>query len=111
MAVVLIKEKVTKDDLTKAGEDYGDYIKIDIDIETKAMTIGGEWHSDGEKILLENGSKQKDIWGGGINMSNRTIDFNSLINTKPKQDNNSQEILDKNIRKEFGEIVKLKFNL
>ena len=111
MAVVLIKGKVTKEDIKKAQEEYGEYIKIDVDIESGLMTIGGEWHADGEKVLLKNGSKQEDVWGGGIDMGSKEIDFNSLINTKPKQENNSQEILDIKIRGEFEKVVKDKFDL
>ena len=111
MAVVLIKDQVNGEDLKIAQEEYGDFIKINIDIETGLMTIGGEWHADGEKVLLENGSKQIDIWGGGINMIDKSIDFNSLINIRPGQDNNSQEILDKKVREKFAKVLKKKFNL
>ncbi len=64
--MVLIKDKVTSEDIVKASEEYGDFVKVDIDIRTSLMTIGGEWHADGEKVLLKNGSKQEDVWGGGI---------------------------------------------
>ena len=111
MAVVLIKDKVIKVDLKKAQEEYGDYVKVDIDVKTGLMTIGGQWHSDGEKILLKNGSEQSDVWGGGINLVDNSVDYNSMINIKPNMDNNSQEILDKNIRDKFAEILMKKFNL
>lgn len=111
MAVVLIKEVITKNDLVEARKDYGDYIKVDVDIVTGLITIGGEWHSDGEKILLENGSKQGDIWGGGVNLSDNSVDFNSLINVRPQQNNNSQEILSGEIRKLFEQIVRQKFKI
>ena len=111
MAVVLIKDKVSSEDLKIAQEEYGKYIKVDIDIKTGLMTIGGEWHADGEKVLLDNESKQDDIWGGGINLADNSIDYNSMINIKPDQDNNSQEILDKETRGEFARILQDKFGL
>ena len=111
MAVVLVNEKVTKEDIKNASEEYGEYIKVDIDIKTGAMTIGGEWHADGKKVLLESGSRQSDIWGGGINLRDNSIDYNSMINVRPKMDNNSQEILDREIRDKFSEILKDKFSL
>jgi len=111
MAVVLVKNKISQDDLKKAQEEYGDFVKVDIDFETGAMAIGGKWHADGEKLLLQNGSKQPDIWGGGVNLQTKMISYNSLINTKPLQDNPSQEILDKQVRQKFAQKIKDKFEL
>ncbi len=111
MAVVLIKDIVSQENLVKAQEEYGEYVKVDIDLVTELMTIGGEWHADGEKVLLKNGSKQGDIWGGGVNLGDNSIDYNSMINIKPDLDNNSQEILDKETRDKFSEILKRKFKI
>lgn len=111
MSTVLVKNKITLSDLQKAKEDYGDYVKITADVELEIITIGGQWHADGEKLLTENGSKQKNIWGGGINLINNQVETFALINLRPKQNNNSQEILDPKTRERFIETVKQKFNL
>lgn len=109
--VILVGEKVSDEQIKLAAEDYfGEYIKIVVDIESGAMTIGGEWYADGEKVLLANGSHQKDLWGGGLRLANKQIDFNSLINTRPGF-NKSQEILDPKIREIFEKFVKIKFGL
>ena len=39
------------------------YIKLAVDIERGILAGGGEVHADCESVLLENGSKQVDIWG------------------------------------------------
>ena len=109
MSVVLIENRVTKADLQKAGEDYGKFIKIVVDVKNNLVAIGGEWHVDGEKILLERGSQQQDLWGGGVDLDMKNIETIALINLRPSLDNNSQEILDKNIRDKFVKIVKEKF--
>lgn len=109
--VILVGEKVSEEQIKLAGEDYfGEYIKIVVDVETGAMTIGGEWHADGERQLLNAGCKQQNLWGGGLRLANKQIDFNSLINTKPNF-NNSQEILDPKVREKFERFVKAKFDL
>lgn len=109
--VILVGEKITDEQIKLAGEDYfGEYIKIVVDVETGEMVMGGEWHADGEKVLLENGSKQINLWGGGLRLANKQIDFNSLINTRPGF-NNSQEILDSQIRERFEKLVRIKFGL
>ena len=110
MSTVLVKDKITLSDLQKAKEDYGDYVKITVDMGNARVVIGGQWHADGEKLLIQNGSKQSDIWGGGINLITNQVETFALINLK-SNDNNSQEILDPKTRKRFIEIVKEKFNL
>lgn len=110
MALVVVKERVTESDIKKAAEDYGEYIKITADIGKGVIAIGGEWHADGEKVLLENGSRQSDIWGGGIDLNTKKIDVSSLINIKPGI-NESMEILDVKNRDRFIQILKEKFKI
>ena len=111
MAVVLVGSKVTQEDIQIAGEEYGEYIKVVIDLEAGDMAIGGEWHADAEKVLVEKGSRQENIWGGGIDIKTKNIETIALINLRPKVDNNSQEILDNEKRNKFIEIVKNKFRI
>jgi hypothetical protein len=106
--VLLVGDKISQDDLEKAKQDYGDYVKVVLDVETEKMTIGGEWHADGEKILLEKGSKQGDIWGGGIDLFIGRVETLALINLRPEI-NPSQEILDGKIRERFVMLVSEKF--
>jgi hypothetical protein len=109
MSIVTVNDKVKDKDLKKASEEYGQYIKIVVDIDSGLIAIGGMWHADAEKILLKNGSRQENLWGGGIDMESKQIDYTALINIRPRQDNPSMEITDKDIRKRFLEIVKQKF--
>lgn len=111
MGIVLVKEKVSDNDVKIASEEYGEYIKIVIDIEKKKMAIGGQWHADAEKVLIRDGSLQKNIWGGGIRLKNKSIETVALINLRPKDKNPSQEILDSQTREKFFRIVKNKFKL
>lgn len=109
--MLLTEDKITEKDLKTALQDWGpDYVKVVVDVESGVMTIGGEWHADGEKLLLEKGSKQADLWGGGMNLASGRVDFNALINLRPG-DNPSQEILDRGIRERFEKLVREKFNL
>jgi YHS domain-containing protein len=39
------------------------YIKLAVDVERTTPARGGEYHADGEEVLLEDGSLQEDIWG------------------------------------------------
>lgn len=104
MSVVVISGIISQEQLEKAKEDYSDYIKVVVDIEKEILSAGGEWHADGEKVLLEMGSLQKNLWGGGIDIQTGDVDCISLINTRPDY-NNSQEVADKEIRKKMLEVV------
>lgn len=42
-------------------------------------------HIQGEEILLKDGLKQSDIWGGGVDLDTEVIDFNSMINIRPNE--------------------------
>jgi hypothetical protein len=110
MGVVIINNAPTKKQLEIAKKDYGDFIKVTVDIKREIAAIGGEWHADGEEELIRAGSQQKDIWGGGIDIKTGEISASALINLRPKQENGSQEILNPKIKKSFTRIVKKVFN-
>lgn len=86
--------------------DYDGYIKLVVDVEKEILAGGGEKHVDDEQALLVDGSKQQNLWGGGIDWETKEIDYNSVINLRPNQDNPSRDILDAQIRKKFDDIVK-----
>ena len=103
--LLIIRKKADEATLKKVAEDLSGYVKVVVDIKQGILTAGGELHVDGEKMLLENGSKQSDIWGGGIDFETGEIDFDSLINLRPAQKNTSREVLDQKIRKEMEIII------
>lgn len=88
------------------ADDYQGYIKLVVDVERKILTGGGEKHVDAEHLLLEDGSKQENLWGGGIDWETKEMDYNSIVNLRPRQNNPSRDILSLEIRKEFDRIVK-----
>lgn len=90
----------TKDEIEKLKEEFEVYIKTVIDIEKKICSAGCQLHSDSEKILLEQGSNQADLWGGGLDLETKAIKLNALINIRPTE-NPSDEILDKDKRRMF----------
>ena len=95
-----------------AHEMYGNLIKAVVDIENKLLVVNIEMHVDGEQFLLENGSIQKDIWG--INLypekfgTNEFVEFDSMINIRPSQNNISRNIEDKKIRQLILDLIKEK---
>jgi len=102
----LIKQPLAIDDIKQIRQKFGDYVKITADIEKKEIVVGSRLHADGEKTLLENGSYQDDVWGGGLDFISNEIDATAVLNLRPRLDNNSLEILDPERRKKFILIVK-----
>lgn len=109
--VILVSDKVAEEQIKLAAEDYfGEYVKIVVDIESGAMTIGGEWHADGEKFLLANGCHQKNLWGGGLDLKSNQVNYSAMTNIKPLI-NSSHIIEDTKVKELFTNLVKQKFNL
>lgn len=99
----------TKEDIEKLKEVFDVYIKTVIDIERKICSAGADRHFESEKILLDDGSEQSSLWGGGIDIETKIIDCNSFINVRPTDKNTSNEIQDPELRKQFGELSKYFF--
>lgn len=99
----------TKKELVKLKELFDIYIKTVIDVKREICSAGCDRHFESEKILLEQNSSQSDLWGGGIDMETKIIDCNSFINIRPKDKNNSNEILDEKVRKKFLQLTRFFF--
>jgi tRNA-dihydrouridine synthase len=63
----------TKSEIKKLCEVFDTYIKTVIDIEKKICSAGSDRHYESEKILLEQGSNQTDLWGGGIDIDTKEV--------------------------------------
>ena len=106
----IINSKISIADLKRAAEEtFGNLVKAVVDIDRKLMAIDGELHADEEALLLENGSRQQDLWG--INLypgieDESWIEFDSLINLRPSQGNLTRGIDKPELRKKITEIVK-----
>lgn len=105
----LIDKKISKTELVNvAKERFGDMVKAVVDVELGIMVIGGELHADEEAVLLENGSKQENLWGINVytdKPENERIEFDSMINVRPRQNNRSRDVLDSKIREKITVIV------
>lgn len=99
----------TKEEIKKLREIFDIYIKTVIDVEEKICSAGMDRHFEGEKILLDQNCKQSNIWGGGIDLETKTIDYNSFINIRPNDENSSNEIQNSEIRKRYEDLTKFFF--
>jgi len=79
-------------------EAYSFMIKIVVDVRRRTLAGGGEMHADCEALLLELGSEQDDLWGANWFPDEQHIEFESLINIRPRLGNRSIIIQSEQIR-------------
>lgn len=106
----IINDNITMLELKKIAEErFGDIIKAVVDIKRAVMAIGGEMHADEERILLENGSQQDDLWGVNLypDVSGENfVEFDSMINIRPRQGNRSRGVENEKTRTVILEVIK-----
>lgn len=106
----IIKNKISLDELKKMSQKmFDNLVKAVVDIENKIMAVDGELHADEEALLLQNGSKQNNLWGINIYPemygSENFIEFDSMINLRPSQGNRSRGVENPETRKIIFEIA------
>ncbi|MBA3679513.1 hypothetical protein H0W80_05020 [Candidatus Saccharibacteria bacterium] len=98
-----------KDIKELAQKQFGNIIKATVDVEKRILALGGELHADEEQFLLEKNSAQKDLWG--INLypakfgTPEFIEFDSMINLRPSQNNMSRGVEDVAVKEEIKKVV------
>ena len=105
----ILKSKITIDQLAELSKNhFGDFIKAVIDIDKEVIAIDADLHSDLEAIMLDEESEQINLWGVNYYHSlfqNDFIEYDSMINIKPNQDNNSRYVEDEAIRNKITKIT------
>ena len=106
----VIRESVTLEHLVELAETgFGNLVKAVVDIGQGIMAIGGEMHADEEAALLGLGSSQADLWGINLYPSqygqSDWIEFDSMINIRPKQGNRSRGVEDRAAQEKVVAIV------
>ncbi|KKT93147.1 MAG: hypothetical protein UW94_C0009G0071 [Parcubacteria group bacterium GW2011_GWA2_45_14] len=105
----LVDQPISRNKLKQiAKQGFGDMVKAVVDIEKELMVLGGDLHADEEAWLLDQGSKQENLWG--INIYHELdgpdmIEYDSMINIRPKQNNLSRNVEDKKIREIIAAVV------
>ncbi len=105
----IISEVLSLDQLKKMMLLFGNMVKAVVDVEREFIALDAELHADLESLLLQNGSKQNHLWG--INFypeiqGEDFIEFDSMINVRPAQNNRSRGVESLELQKKIREIVK-----
>lgn len=102
----LLKEKAISVQIQDMLQEYENMIKIVVDTRRRYLAGGGEMHADCESVLLEDGSEQDDLWGANWYPGEQRIEFESLINIRPRLGNRNIVIQDENLRKQVESVTR-----
>jgi len=84
-------------------------VKGVVDVGLRTLVIDADLHSDEELFMLKEGSKQENLWG--INLwpedygTDNFVEFDSMINIRPGQNNRSRGVENKETQKLILEII------
>ena len=98
----IVDTTISMDELRRmATEMFGDLVKAVVDVDRELVAVDAELHSDLEALLLDGGSKQRNLWG--INLypeesGEGFVEFDSMINMRPSQGNRSRGVEDEKTR-------------
>lgn len=105
----LVDERISLEELNKmAASKFGSLVKAVVDINKKIMVVDAELHADQEAILIAQSSSQEDLWGINLYPGKKGedwIEFDSMINVRPAQNNLTRGVDDPQIRKQIRDIV------
>jgi hypothetical protein len=89
MPIHLLREKATPEQVREMLEIHQVMIKVAVDVRRRVLAGGGEMHADCEELLLDSGSGSDDVWGANWHPADQSIEFESLINIRPRLGNRS----------------------
>lgn len=110
-----IVEAISVDELVEMSSKMSEpLVKGVVDISQRILAVDTPLHTDAELLLLEHGSAQEDLWG--INLwpeffgTDDFVEFDSMINIRPMQNNRTRSVDNAQIRSCICEIIKEKVN-
>ena len=106
MSVVVLHTPATTEQLEEMLQDWGALIKLVVDIERQALAGGGEMHADGESALIDDGSRQEDLWGANWYPDTKEVRFEALINIRPRHGNVNLEVHSASTRSQMESIIR-----
>ncbi|MEP7378127.1 MAG: DUF5674 family protein [Chloroflexota bacterium] len=106
----IIRDQISLDRLlAMAGERFGDLVKAVVDVERGIMAVDAGMHADEEAVLLEDGSKQAELWGINLYPNDygdpAWLEFDSMINLRPGQGNRTRSVDDEAIRANIADVI------
>lgn len=106
----IIRDRLPLEELNGMAMNYfGGLVKAVVDVERGLLAVDADMYADMEAALLEDGSRQDDLWG--INLypgqyGEQFIEYDSMINVRPRQDNRTRGVESESLRNKIAAIVR-----
>ena len=105
----ILQHPISRAELTDIAQNtFGDMIKCVADVNRGRLAVDSDLHADLERLLLEDGSSQEDLWGFNLWVEEEGddfIEFDSLINIRSWQGNPSRDVENPEVREAIKTIV------
>lgn len=105
--IVLVRERIEPSELARLENlFFEEMVKYVVDVHRGVVAVGGELHADAESLLIEDGSRQADLWGANYYRRRgreECIEYTSLINIRPAHGNRSMFVEDPSLRERIRE--------
>jgi len=108
--MIVVKNPISLSDVRGLAESgFGNLVKGVVDTEKKFLILGGDLHADEEAEFIKSGSKQDHLWGINIYPDlpyPDRIEFDSMINVRPREGNMARGVDDPELRNAITDIIK-----
>lgn len=106
----IIREKIALADLKKMSlKMFESIVKAVVDVEKEIMVVDAGMHADQEELLLNNDSKQENLWGINLHPedygTDAFVEFYSMINIRPSCGNSSRSVNNPQLQNKIKTIV------
>lgn len=104
--IIILRQPATIGQIEIMRAEFGEMIKLAVDVQREILAGGGVLHADCEEVLLELGSQQEDVWGADWFPDEGEVGFESLINIRPRHQNFGLEVQSPELRAQIERIVR-----
>ncbi len=105
----ILEKEIKREELKNAKNLLNDeMVKAVVDVEKEIIGVDAEMHADIEQMLLANGSNQDALWGINLWLEEEGddfIEFDSMINIRPRQGNRSRGVENPETQQKIKEVV------
>lgn len=106
----ILRQPISHEELKVLAQNtFGDMIKCVADVQRGLLALDADLHADLERLLLESGSAQENLWGFNLWVEEEGedfIEFDSLINIRSWQGNPTRDVSDPMVRESIKAIVR-----
>lgn len=105
----IVSGSIGRNELRELASGKFGFVKAVVDLGRGILAVDAELHADLEALLLQEGSKQSDLWGINLHPEadgDELVEYDSMINIRPSQGNRSRDVQDPTLRRRILDLVK-----